>query len=131
MYNVSPISNFFNALFSYRLTLSAIILLIISGCGAPEGGSENGQSSSSDDMSMPRVNVTEDNNRITLQWNDTNAAQYRVLYWHDDEDPQEYLTTDTTYITPSLISERYTFLVEAYDDLGNSRFSEPTLVEVN
>ena len=78
----------------------------------------------------PSVNLSTENNSIYLSWSQSNANQYRVLYWEGNNAPQEQLTTSTEYTFPSLSAGLYTVIVEAYDIIGNSLFSAPVMLEV-
>ena len=116
--------------------ISAIVLLVA--CELPEN-SDNPlvTSPSSSRPTAPVVNVSENSGSTILNWNDSNADQYRGLIWQGDEvnlfgndAPQEYMTNTITYTLPSLTSLTYTIIVEAYDELGNSSFSAPVIAVV-
>ena len=81
-------------------------------------------------LTTPIVNVTMIDQQLQLQWTESFASSYRVLYWAEGEAPQEATTNDLTYIFSTLNTDAYTAIVEAYDDLGNSLFSAPISVEV-
>ena len=114
--------------------IPAIVLL--GACGIPEY-SDNPPVTSSSKLLAPSVNIAVERDRINLNWNDSNADQYRVLIWQGDDvnlfgndAPQEYMTNGITYTLPSLTSLTYTIIVEAYDELGNSLFSAPVTAVV-
>ncbi len=81
-------------------------------------------------LAAPVVNLGANGDSTILDWNNSNANQYRVLYWQGNENPQEHMTNSTTYTLPPLSSGVYTVIVEAYDALGNSLFSTPVTVRV-
>ena len=112
--------------------LVSLVILSLYGCGtAIESESSNIVSSlTSRAPAAPSVSVVSKNGNFDLNWNDTDAYQYRVLYWQGSDAPQEHLTNATSYILPPLRRGEYTALVEAYDALGNSAFSQPVLMEV-
>ena len=107
-----------------RRFLLILFIASITACGG--GGSGDGGN-----PAVPVVNVAEENGRIILNWNNTEADQYRTLYWKGNDAPQEYMTKNTTYTLPLLSQGTYTILVEAYDTLGNSWFSVPVTVVVS
>ena len=111
--------------------LVSLVFLSLYGCGtAIESESSNiGSSLTSRAPAAPSVSVVSKNGNFDLNWNDTDAYQYRVLYWQDSDAPEEDLTNATTYTLPPLSRGKYTVLVEAYDELGNSLFSAPVALE--
>jgi len=114
-----------------RLFLFMILILVLSGCGAPPGDDPAVIPPSSNTLLVPSVIVVAEDGSINLNWNDSNADQYRVLYWKGNDAPQELMTTSTAYTLPSSLSVgTYTIIIEAYDALGNSLFSAPITVEV-
>jgi hypothetical protein len=118
-------------LFTPRLSLISILLLVLSGCGEPEGGSgSRSTTSNANSLKTPSVNLEVDGNDVRLNWSKSNADQYRILYWEGNETPREFVTSDTEYMFPPLASGTYTVVVEAYDVLGNSLFSMPVMLEV-
>ena len=148
-----PVVNYF--LLLRKVTLLFLITLLIA-CGGGGGGSDNTGNSSSDTpttpvpdsseppttpsseppaspngvLTTPIVNVTMIDQQLQLQWTESFASSYRVLYWGEGEGPQEATTSDLSYIFATLDTDAYTAIVEAYDDLGNSLFSAPISVEV-
>ena len=116
--------------------IPAIVLLVA--CGTPEYGDNPPVTSPlSSKLLAPSVNIAVERDRINLNWNDSNADQYRVLIWQGDDvnlfgndAPLEYMTNTITYTLPSLTSLTYTIIVEAYDELGNSLFSAPVTAVV-
>ena len=106
--------------------LLSLAFLSLYGCGgAPSSGSDSSDVVSSDVVSSstlgaPTLNAVRKGGNFDLNWTDTDAYQYRVLYWQGTDAPQEHLTNTTTYTLPPLNSGEYTALVEAYDELGNS-----------
>ena len=114
-----------------RLSLFMILIMILFGCGSPPGDDAPITTSPpSSGLVAPSVSVVAVNSGISLNWNDSNANQYRVLYWQGNNAPQEHITTSTTYTTPPLSIGIYTVIIEAYDELGNSLFSAPVILEV-
>ena len=153
-----PVVNYF--LLLRKVTLLFLITSLIAcggGGGEGGGGSDNTGNSSSDTpttpvpgsseppttpssepptspttgvLTTPIVNVVMNDQQLQLQWTESFASSYRVLYWAEGEAPQEATTNDLTYIFSTLNTDAYTAIVEAYDDLGNSLFSAPISVEV-
>ncbi|GAA3929146.1 fibronectin type III domain-containing protein [Litoribacillus peritrichatus] len=126
--------------------LSLVLILVLQGCGG--GGGSSGDSSPSSDnepssneqsqdsnqntgLQAPQVANQTENDQLTLSWSDSNAQQYRVLYWQGNDAPQEFITSDLTFASSPLSAGSYQVLVEAYDEFGNSLFSTPMTVEVN
>ena len=111
-----------------------IALFYLSGCA--EGGSGSGSGSGSDairgisGLKAPSVSVVTNGSSANLSWDNSNADQYRILYWEGNNAPQEYITSSTDYTLPTLGLGFYTVIVEAYDELGNSLFSTPVTLEV-
>jgi hypothetical protein len=111
-----------------------IALFYLSGCA--EGGSGSGSGSGSDairgisGLKAPSVSVVTNGSSANLSWDNSNADQYRVLYWEGNNAPQEYITSSMGYTLPTLGLGIYTVIVEAYDELGNSLFSTPVTLEV-
>jgi len=69
--------------------------------------------------------------RIELSWAAIGAHSYRVLYGLVGQRPQQIFTQDTDVVTTELnLSGDYQILIEAYDELGNSQFSAPVILEV-
>jgi len=113
--------------------MPAIVLLVA--CGFRENSDYPPVTSSK--LLAPSVNIAVERDRINLNWNDSNADQYRVLIWQGEQAgvwgndaPQEYMTNSPTYTLPPLTSLTYTIIVEAYDELGNSSFSAPVTAVV-
>ncbi|MFL0803377.1 MAG: hypothetical protein K6L81_06640 [Agarilytica sp.] len=68
---------------------------------------------------------------MALNWSDSNAVNYRVLYWSVAQaNPVETIVSGQNFSQP-VDAGTYTIVVEAYDALGNSLFSAPVLVEVS
>ena len=122
--------------FAKNLLIYLVFLLYLSGCGAPPNSDDKSDASVSSGTSgstsikPPSVTVVTENGNINLDWNDIDAAQYRVLYWQGNDAPQEFMTASTAYTLPPLSTGYYTVIVEAYDELGNSLFSAPVALEV-
>jgi len=84
------------------------------------------------ELLTPSLNVTSDAGVLTVNWNDAGAQSYRVLFWGPNEvDPMESFTTQLQFSTFLDVDGQYSVIVEAYDELGNSLFSEPSFVEVS
>lgn len=127
--------------------LSLVLMLVLQGCGGGGGGSSSGDASPTSNtgsssnqptqdndqagLQVPQVANQTENDQLTVSWSDSNAQQYRVLYWQGSEAPQEFITSDLTFTSSPLSAGSYQVLVEAYDELGNSLFSAPMTVEVN
>lgn len=125
--------------------LCLISVVMLQGCGG--GGSSSGDSSSNqltqgngqgsdqgsnqEPLQAPQLANHTGNDRLVVSWSDSNAQQYRVLYWQGNETPQEFTTSDLTFTSSPLTAGSYQVLVEAYDALGNSLFSAPMMIEVN
>lgn len=113
-----------------KLFLFTTLILVLFGCAESEsGGSGSANLSRSEGLKVPYAWVTEENDCFTLNWDDSNADQYRVLYWRGNEAPQEHTTTSTAYTIPTC-GVIYSVIVEAYDELGNSLFSQPVTTDV-
>ena len=100
-----------------------LFIAVISACG--------NVSEDSEDSGIPVVSVGKQNGKIILNWNVTEAVQYRVLYSQGNDAPQEHTTKSTTFTLPPISAGTYTIFVEAYDALGNSVFSVPVVVVVS
>ena len=113
-----------------------IALFYLSGCAEGGPGSGSGSGSGSDairgisGLKAPSVSVVTNGSSANLSWDNSNADQYRVLYWEGNNAPQEYITSSMGYTLPTLGLGIYTVIVEAYDELGNSLFSTPVTLEV-
>jgi hypothetical protein len=142
-------TKFFLLLRKVTLSLLVVSLIACGGGGTPSspsdtpttpvpGSSEPPTTPSSEPptspttgvLTTPIVNVVMNDQQLQLQWTESFASSYRVLYWAEGEAPQEATTNDQTYIFSTLNTDAYTAIVEAYDDLGNSLFSAPISVEV-
>jgi hypothetical protein len=82
------------------------------------------------DLGQPVVNIQSNGSEIQINWNDVNAAQYRVLYWQNGTRPLEQITTSNNLNLANLSSGTYNIIVEAYDTLGHSIFSVPVQIGV-
>jgi hypothetical protein len=115
---------------SGKLILFTLLVLALFGCAESEsGGSGSVVPLRAEGLKVPIAWVTEENDCFTLNWDDSNADQYRVLYWRGNEAPQEHITTNTAYTIPTC-GVIYSVIVEAYDELGNSLFSQPVTTDV-
>jgi len=110
-----------------RSFLLILFIAVITACGGGGGGDDDDDGGN---PAVPVVSVVEENGIMILNWNNTEADQYRTLYWQGNDAPQEYMTKNTTYTLPQLSKGTYTILVEAYDTSGNSWFSVPVTVVV-
>ena len=113
-----------------KLGLISIFILALSACAESGGGSGSDSGGSTRPPPKPSVTITKENGNIYLDWVNSDANQYRVLYWQGNNAPQEHITSGTQYTFPPLNAGDYTVLVEAYDELGNSLFSAPVTLEV-
>ena len=75
------------------------------------------------------VAVQLNSGNLTLNWTDISANSYRVLIWSGDSAPLVFSSIDTDLET-AIAPGDYTLIVEAYDELGNSVFSDPEFIEV-
>ena len=77
--------------------------------------------------------LAQEGNAISLSWSGCEAAtSARVLYGPEDVRPSEMITTDQALVTANLTSAgTYRVIIECYDQLGNSVFSQPTSVEIS
>ena len=118
------------SLIQFFKSASISACLILAGCGGGSGGSSTDESSSS--LSKPSVSVQtlflNGNSSLEVLWDNSNASQYRVIYWRDGEPAQFFTTSDTEFTSPNLAPGDYTVIVEAYDEQGNSLFSDPATV---
>ena len=72
-----------------------------------------------------------DGELLLLSWSDANAFQYRVLYGIQGERPTEQFTNATVFNSPNDIPLGvYEAVIEAYDEVGNSVFSQTVVVPV-
>lgn len=106
------------------------LLLLLTGC--KEETEEVANTSTLEDpplraLEKPVVEVTQSNQ---LQWSNSYASQYRVLLWLNDQQLSEHYTSQRRFNPSSLASGQYTAVVEAYDSIGNSLFSDPINMEV-
>ena len=85
---------------------------------------ENGE------LIRPNLTAKLNESGLKLDWTESFAAQYRVLYSIDGQIPNQMFTTDLDAMLTNLKTGRYTFYVEAYDELGNSLISPPQSVLV-
>ena len=137
-------TKFFLLLRKVTLSLLVVSLIACGGGGTPSSPSDTPSTpvpapttpssepptSPTGVLTTPIVNVTMIDQQLQLQWTESFASSYRVLYWAEGEAPQEATTNDLSYIFATLDTDAYTAIVEAYDDLGNSLFSAPISVEV-
>ncbi len=69
------------------------------------------------------------NRNLELNWTDLSANNYRILIWSGNATPLIFNAVGTELET-AIAPGDYTLLVEAYDELGSSVFSEPEFIEV-
>lgn len=69
-------------------------------------------------------------NSIEVFWDPVNASEFRVIVWPENDVPRIYVTTDFEFSTEITTSGEHIIFVEAYDELGNSLFSDPSTLEV-
>ncbi len=74
----------------------------------------------------PIVSATLSNGGLNLTWTNGHAAtHYRILYWRGNDDPKQVLTTLLSHTLSNIGSSHDLYvLIEAYDDKGNSVFSQ-------
>ncbi len=131
---------------SYFLITSIVLLLTACGGGGDNSSNSNinsnindnlnnSDNSSNDNLSSalvlqkPSISLNYFEDTFRVFWDDSNASQYRVIYWQGNNPPQQYLTNQLEFTAPELdTSGEYTVIIEAYDDLGNSLFSDPDAI---
>ena len=80
----------------------------------------------------PTVFAEIDENQLFIEWTDVQAAGYRILYWSNTIETRELFSHQDHFVSLPLSAPGvYTIIVEAYDNLGNSYFSEPVFMEFN
>ena len=73
-----------------------------------------------------------DGDQFLLEWTDMQADRYRIIYWSETQQTTIHFSNENFFVTPPIAEPgRYTLIVEAYDELGNSYFSEPVFMEYN
>lgn len=83
-------------------------------------------------LSKPRLSVSITASGLNVNWGQDTAYRYRVLYYRDDILLGDALTNSvSSHVLPVNDFGTYTVIVEAYDTLGNSLFSDPAVVEVS
>ncbi len=126
-----------------RVALLCFSIGILAGCSSgsesPDsesvaigGSGPSGSNPPSDGpITQPSVQLSFDSGMLNVSWNDANAQSYRVLYWiNSDPALNESMATGNEHAISATENGTYTLLVEAYDDLGNSVFSNPQQIEV-
>ena len=81
-------------------------------------------------LRQPTVSLQREGNNLQVSWDDVNAESYRLIYWQEGAKPLQLNTTSRVLNLSNLSSGTYTIIVEAYDALGHSIFSKPSLVGV-
>lgn len=82
-------------------------------------------------VTTPTLSANVNNKTLNVSWNNVSAASYRVLVWQDQTSAPIVVTTSNLNSSVALADAgNYTIMVEAYDALGNSVFSEPRFMEV-
>lgn len=128
---------------SIRSSLLTILVAIsVAACGGGGGGGDATASQpaspstdnpvtpsqdepSSDDPLEPfALSVSANAPQVT--WTDANAVQYRILVWEENSEPQEYFTSGLELTINQLEPDQYV-IAEAYDEFGNSIFSNSNL----
>ena len=103
----------------------------ITACGGGSGDSGGSQQiQATKNTSIPVVKVVNNGSQLEVSWSDSNADQYRLVYWKEGEKPTQHFSHLLNFTLDDLTSGNYFILVEAYDELGNSLFSKPVSVEV-
>jgi len=121
---------------SKKITLVALLssFFFLISCGGESDGPSNNiapvGNSLPQTLSAPNVATRIERQQIIINWDDSHADSYRVLYWQSNEAPREFTLSSLSYRTPTLSVGQYNVLIEAYDALGNSLFSPPFIVEV-
>jgi len=77
----------------------------------------------------PVLSAQTQGNNIDLTWtNPTAAEQYRILFWQNNESPTEVTVLEQSYslvdFSLNHVPSNFWFVVEAYDNLGSSVFSQ-------
>lgn len=80
------------------------------------------------DVSINEVMQVAD--QLQISWSNAGGANYRVLYGLVGARPDEVFTQQLSTTVDIAEPGSYQVIVEAYDELGNSQFSEPVVVEV-
>lgn len=83
-------------------------------------------------LSKPNASVLVGGSRLNVSWDNVQAVLYRVMIWSENSrtpETRELEVTSTTIDTS--LSGELTLVVEAYDVLGNSVFSDPLYMEVS
>ena len=111
---------------------SVLTCLTLAACGG--GGSS---SSDNSDPLKPSATATPNpsgtGSSFQVLWGDSEAIQYRVIYSREGEreSPRfSAISPDTEFTSPEVEPGTYEVIVEGYDALGNSAFSDPETVTV-
>lgn len=83
-------------------------------------------------FAKPNVySVNQIGDSIEVFWDPVSAKEFRVIIWPENDLPQIFVTTSFEFSTPEIMSSgEHIILVEAYDELGNSLFSDPSALEL-
>lgn len=120
----------------YRFLLAGALLIMLAACGSDSAevsstASPDTSGGSTGPLSRPAISTTQMEDSIVVYWDQSNAAEYRVIYWRGSDIPSEHVTSDLEYVSPPLVEPgEYIVIVEAYDEQGNSLFSDPSIIEI-
>lgn len=96
----------------------------VASAGAWETVNENAA-----ELGIPKASVKAADGMMQVSWSDASAVRYRVLALRESESPREATSVGLRADLPAEPGS-YSVVVEAYDALGNSRFSDPVAIEV-
>ena len=91
--------------------------------------SRNEVNMSVSEISKPNFTAEIGSTGIDLAWQ-SNASSYRVLYYLNKEKPHVIHTENQQAFVPYCGDGTYRIIVEAYDALGNSKFSDVYTAEI-
>ncbi len=80
-------------------------------------------------LSKPDISVTITSQGLRVVWGQSNGI-YRILYAVDDQEPLEMMAAGPSSTLPIDTFGNYMVIVEAYDHVGNSIFSDPAFIQV-
>ena len=139
-----------------KVSFSLLLVFLLASCGGSETTSNTDNSNSStpvpeptpvatsapnptpeanppasppENMESIQVEAQLMNRRLEISWSNISADNYRILITNGNASPLVFNTFETAMVT-EVNPGSYTVIVEAYDELGNSVFSNPEFVEV-
>lgn len=118
--------------------LTAALLLSACGGGGGGGGTQPAESGGPQTpvvegaLLKPSLTTQFSSGAVSMVWSESNASVYRVLYWLEDgAQLSEEMTNATSFDFVPGVEGTYLLMVEAYDENGNSIFSDPRILEVS